>query len=107
MWSVAAAARRRPTRLPAVEVAQEERALVKALSRYPAGRAGLRRRRAPHRMHAYLSELSAEFHTFYRTCRVIVDDPDVSRFRTALCLATRTTLAGGLGLLGVGAPESM
>ncbi len=93
--------------LPPVEVAQEERALVKALSRYPLVVLDSARRRAPHRLHAYLGELSAEFHTFYRTCRVIVDDPDVSRFRTALCLATRSTLAGGLGLLGVGAPESM
>jgi arginyl-tRNA synthetase len=93
--------------LPSVEVVQEERALVKALSRYPLVVLDSARRRAPHRLHAYLGELSAEFHTFYRTCRVIVDDPDISRFRTALCLATRSTLAGGLGLLGVGAPETM
>jgi arginyl-tRNA synthetase len=93
--------------LPPVEVGPEERALVKVLSRYPLVVLDSARRRAPHRLHAYLGELSAEFHTFYRTCRVIVDDADVSRFRTALCLATRSTLAGGLGLLGVRAPESM
>ena len=80
---------------------------MKALSRYPLVVLDSARRRAPHRLHAYLGELAAEFHAFYRTCRVIVDDPDVSRFRTALCLATRSTLAGGLGLLGVHAPESM
>jgi len=93
--------------LPSVEVGLDERALVKALSRYPLVVLDSARRRAPHRLHAYLGELAAEFHAFYRTCRVIVDDPDVSRFRTALCLATRSTLAGGLGLLGVHAPESM
>ena len=93
--------------LPPVEVGPDERALVKALSRYPLVVLDSTRRRAPHRLHAYLGELSAEFHTFYRTCRVLTDDPDVTRFRTALCLATRSTLAGGLGLLGVSAPESM
>jgi len=38
---------------------------------------------------------------------VLVDDADVSAFRTALCVATRQTLARGLDLLGVGAPEIM
>ena len=93
--------------LPPVDVGPDERALVKALSRYPLVVLDSARRRAPHRLHAYLGELSAEFHTFYRTCRVLTDDADVTRFRTALCLATRGTLAGGLGLLGVRAPESM
>ena len=93
--------------LPPVEVGQDERSLVKALSRYPLVILDSTRRRAPHRLHAYLGELSAEFHTFYRTSRVLTDDADVTRFRTALCLATRSTLAGGLGLLGVSAPERM
>ena len=34
--------------------------------------------RAPHRLHAYLGELAAEFHVFYRHCRVLVDDPDMT-----------------------------
>lgn len=95
------------TELPRVRVGPEERALVKALSRFPLVVLEATRRRAPHRLHAYLGELAAAFHVFYRSCRVIGEDPDVSLFRTALCVATRTTLAGGLRLLGVHAPESM
>lgn len=93
--------------LPDVDVTPPERALVKALSRYPLVVLDATRRRSPHRLHTYLGELAAEFHTFYRLCRVLADDPAVGVFRTALCLATRSVLAGGLGLLGVSAPESM
>jgi arginyl-tRNA synthetase len=95
------------TALPAVDVGPHERALVKVLSRYPLVVLDSARRRAPHRLHAYLGELAAEFHVFYRTSRVLVDDLNVSAFRTALCLAARSTLASGLSLLGVGAPETM
>jgi arginyl-tRNA synthetase len=58
-------------------------------------------------VHTYLGELAAEFHVFYRHCRVLSDDADVTAFRSGLCDAVRTTLAVGLGLLGVNAPESM
>jgi arginyl-tRNA synthetase len=93
--------------LPQVEVGSEERALIKTLSRFPLVVLDATRRRSPHRLHAYLGELAAGFHVFYRSCRVITDDVDVGRFRVALCVAARTTLATGLGLLGVGAPEAM
>ena len=38
---------------------------------------------------------------------MLSDDADVAAFRSALCAAVRSTLAAGLGLLGVSAPESM
>ena len=53
------------------------------------------------------AKLAAEFHVFYRNCRVLTDEPDVTAFRAGLCVATRTTLAKGLELLGVSAPQSM
>jgi arginyl-tRNA synthetase len=93
--------------LPQTELEEAEKALVKALSRFPLVVLDATRRRAPHRLHAYLGELAAEFHTFYRVCRVLAEDPAVATFRTGLCLATRQTLATGLGLLGVTAPETM
>ena len=67
--------------LPEVEVTPPERALVKALSRYPLVVLDATRRRSPHRLHAYLGELAAEFHVFYRLCRVLTDDPAVAAFR--------------------------
>jgi len=93
--------------LPAVSVDDHERSLVRALARYPDVLLAACGQRAPHRVHTYLGELAAEFHVFYRHCRVLSDDPDTTRFRAALCEATRDTLASGLALLGVSAPESM
>jgi len=93
--------------LPAVEAGPEERALVHTLARFPQVVLAAVEHRAPHRVHTYLGELAAEFHVFYRQCRVIVDDADVSAFRVGLCRASQLILATGLGLLGVSAPEQM
>ena len=65
------------------------------------------RLRAPQRITRYVEELASTFSSFYRDCKVIGDDPSVTGARLALCLATRTVLADGLGLLGVSAPERM
>jgi arginyl-tRNA synthetase len=93
--------------VPAVTVDEHERALLRALARFPDVLLSAADQRAPHRVHTYLGELAAEFHAFYRHCRVLSDDADVTAFRSGLCAAVRATLAAGLGLLGVSAPESM
>ena len=84
-----------------------ERALVRALARFPLVVREAADGRAPHRVAVYLGELAAEFHVFYRHCRVLVDDEATANLRIALCLATQSILAGGLELLGVEAPRSM
>jgi arginyl-tRNA synthetase len=57
---------------------------------------------------AYATELATQFHAFYRDARVIdTESPERSAARLALALATQTTLANALGLLGITAPESM
>jgi arginyl-tRNA synthetase len=63
--------------------------------------------RAPQRITRYVEELAANFSAFYRDCRVVSDDEDLTAARLALCLATRRVIAEGLGLLGVAAPERM
>ena len=93
--------------VPAVAVGPHERALLQALARFPDVLLSAADVRAPHRVHGYLGELAAEFHVFYRHCRVLSDDADVTAFRAGICTAVRTTLAAGLGLLGVSAPDSM
>ncbi len=93
--------------MPEVSVGQYERDLITALTRWPQVVRFAADQRAPHRVHAYLGELSAEFHSFYKQCRVLGDDAEISRFRAGLCTATRLILATGLGLLGVQAPEQM
>ena len=93
--------------LPEVSLGEHERALIGTLARWPFVLLAAADYRAPHRVHAYLGELSAEFHLFYKHCRVLGEAADVSAFRATLCAASRTILAGGLGLLGVEAPEQM
>jgi arginyl-tRNA synthetase len=88
-------------------VTVHERALARALARYPSVLLAATEHRAPHRLNTYLTDLAAEFHVFYRHCRVMVDEPEVAAFRADLCTATRDVLAGGLALLGVSAPETM
>jgi arginyl-tRNA synthetase len=63
--------------------------------------------RAPQRVTAYVEQLAAVFSAFYRDCRVVSEDADLTRARLALCLATKSVVADGLGLLGVSAPERM
>lgn len=63
--------------------------------------------RAPQRIARYVEELAATFSSFYRDCKVVTEDEELTKARLALCVATRSVIASGLGLLGVGAPESM
>jgi arginyl-tRNA synthetase len=57
---------------------------------------------------AYATELATQFHAFYRDARVLdTDQPERSARRLALALATQTTLANALGLLGISAPDAM
>jgi arginyl-tRNA synthetase len=96
-----------PSSLPLVDVGPHERALLRTLARYPVVIGECVERRAPHRLHAYLGALAAEFHLFYKHCRVLSDDAAATTLRVGICRATKSALAGGLGLLGVQAPERM
>jgi arginyl-tRNA synthetase len=85
-----------------------ERALIKQLVALPEEVAEAADRRAPHRIAGYSLELAQVFTAFYRDCKVVGATPtEVEAFRIALCVATRSTLALVLGLLGVSAPDSM
>jgi arginyl-tRNA synthetase len=67
--------------------------------------------REPHRVARYLEELAGTYHRFYDSCRVLPQGDEepgpLHGARVALCEATRTVLAAGLGTLGVSAPERM
>ncbi len=63
--------------------------------------------RAPHRISRYVEELASVFSAFYRDCKVISQDEELTAARLALCLATKSVIADALGLLGVSAPDSM
>jgi arginyl-tRNA synthetase len=85
-----------------------ERTLIKKLLAFPEEVAEAAERRAPHRIAVYALELAQDFTAFYRDCRVVGAEPAaVESFRIALSVASQRTIARALGLLGVGAPDSM
>ena len=91
----------------AVAVEPAERALIKRLLELPAEGAAAAERRAPHRLCAYATATAADFHAFYRDCKVIGAPGGAEPARLAVCMATRAAIARTLDLLGVEAPESM
>jgi arginyl-tRNA synthetase len=85
--------------------------LLKSIGDYPAVVAAAAELREPHRIARYLEDLSGTYHRFYDACRILPrgDEPlsELMRARLWLNDAARTVIAGGLGLLGVSAPERM
>ena len=62
----------------------------------------------PHRMATYLFELAQAFTGFFEQCPVLRAPDEATRTsRLALCELTARTLALGLGLLGIEAPDRM
>ena len=62
----------------------------------------------PHRICTYLFDLATSFTTFYESCPVLRAPSEESRAsRLILCEVTARTLATGLDLLGIEAPERM
>ncbi len=61
----------------------------------------------PHRLTTYLHDVATAFHRFYHDERVVIPDKELSRARSALCLATQIVLANGFKILGISAPEKM
>jgi len=55
----------------------------------------------------YVYELAKRFNDFYRACPVLQAEEPQRSARLALVAAARQTLANGLGLLGIAAPETM
>lgn len=63
--------------------------------------------RSPHGVARYAQDISAQFHSVYNQCRMLSDDPKLTKARLALVLAFQRVLAQALDLLGVSAPDSM
>ena len=81
--------------------------LMRRLSEYPQMLTDAARDLTPHSVAFYLRDLAADFHSFYNSDRVLVDDQVLKSARLALLLATKQVIANGLGILGVNAPEQM
>jgi len=96
---------------PALLVHERERDLLGVVREFPRIVAGAAELREPHRVARYLEELATAYHKFYDACRVLPrGDEETTATHVArlwLCAATRQTLANGLDLLGVNAPDRM
>jgi arginyl-tRNA synthetase len=100
-----------PALLSAADLAQlgndRETALARRLAEFPETVAAAARELEPHALAFYLRELARDFHSYYNAERILVEDEALRTARLALCAAVRQTLANGLALLGVSAPEKM
>lgn len=84
---------------------ESERSLARVLSEYPDVLSDATRDLSPHVVCTYLFELAQTFNRFYEKSRIIDDGREA--LRLALAIRYRDTLAHGLGLLGIDAPEKL
>ena len=107
--AIEAGVERRP--LDTVDLArlrhEREDELLRALALYPDVVADATETRAPQKVSTWVRDFARAFHGFYRDCRVITEDAELTQARLWLAEASRIGLANALGLLGVGAPEQM
>jgi len=100
-----------PASLGAADLAplksEKELQLAQRLSGFPEMLRDAAEELAPHAVAFYLRALAGEFHSYYNAERILVEDEALRVARLALCAAVRQTLANGLALLGVSAPEKM
>jgi len=61
----------------------------------------------PHKLCGYLYSLASSFSTFFQECPVLKSESAERASRLALCSLTARTLATGLDLLGIEAPQRM
>jgi arginyl-tRNA synthetase len=99
------AAGAQPTAEPPVELAEEERDLIKRLAEFPAIVAEATVRRGPHAIPTYAIRVADDFHRFYTRHKVLGSDAEA--FRLGLVTATKAVIARSLDLIGVEAPDRM
>ena len=85
----------------------EERELAKALLDWPEFVASAADALEPHRVANWLLETARLVHTWYHKHHVLWESESVMQARLALARSAQLTLATGLGLLGISAPERM
>ncbi len=86
---------------------EEELALSRWLSEYPATLKNAAQQCEPAILVNYLKQLAGLFHSYYNAHSIIVNDSAVRNARLCLVSAVRTIIANGLRLIGVSAPQSM
>jgi arginyl-tRNA synthetase len=84
-----------------------EKALLKRLAGYPELVQKAALNSEPHTVANYLVDLAGDFHSYYNSHKMLIEDDALRIARLSLSEAVRQVLFNGLDLLGVSAPESM
>ena len=89
------------------ELQPEELGLLRGIAAFPdeIQRAAAEYRPLP--IASYVFDLAKRFNDFYHACPVLTSPEPTRTARLALTAATRRTLANGLALLGIAAPDAM
>jgi len=85
--------------------APQDTELLKKLAELPEVIGKAAREREPHRMTTYLHELATIVHGWYHHTRTVGEPAPIEQARLLLARAARITLANGLAVLGLSAPE--
>ncbi|MCX5205035.1 arginine--tRNA ligase [Streptomyces sp. NBC_00237] len=97
-----------PVAHPELELAPQERALGLHLDQFGETLAEVAAAYEPHKLAAYVYQLSSLFTSFYAECPVLkADTPAQVENRLFLCELTARTLQQGLALLGIRTPERL
>jgi len=86
---------------------EREESLLRALANYPDAITEAAEVRAPQKVSTWVRDFAGEFHGFYRDCKVLSGDAELTQARLWLTEACRVGLANALGVLGVNAPDEM
>jgi len=84
-----------------------EKSILNQLSKYPETLNNAANNYEPHLVANYLKELAGDFHTYYNSNKMLIEDVDLRNARLTLSSAVKQVLANGLSLLGVDAPQRM
>ena len=87
--------------------APQEISLLKKLSELPDEIELSAETMEPSRITRYVSDVAAQFHSFYNACRIKGEEEALAVARLKLCECTKQVIGNCLKLLGVSAPEKM
>jgi len=88
-------------------VEEKEIELIKKILSFPDTVLEASETMSPHKIAFFLQELAAQFHSYYKSTKVLVDDLELSKARVLLLHSLKTVFVNGLNLLGVSSPERM
>ena len=84
-----------------------EKSILNQLAKYPETLNNAANNFEPHLVANYLKELASDFHTYYNSNKMLIEDTELRNARLTLSCAVKQVLANGLSLLGVNAPQRM